>query len=282
MDENKIFNEEIKTVDNENSTNKAKRKKIIYVDDVQFMLLSVKDRLKKHYEVFPAKTAEILFEILVNITPDLILLDINMPQVDGFEIAKRLKNDSNYEDIPIIFLTGKTDKESVVKAIEHGAVDILFKPVSDAKLLESINYQFDLQMQIDNKPVVLAVDDSPSILKSVNYTLKDRYKVYTLPYSERIKDVLKLTEPDLFLLDCNMPKLSGFDLINIIREDPVHEETPIMFLTSENDHDTIFSAIGLGVCDYIIKPIDEKILHEKIAAHTKDFINRRLIRSTVR
>ena len=261
------------------SGNKGSRRKIICVDDVNFVLFSLKDRLKKHYEVFPAQSAEKLFELLAAFKPDLILLDIGMPEISGYDIIKSLKADANFAEIPVIFLTGNTDRSSVIQAFDLGAVDILFKPVADATLVERIEYQFSHELQKSNQPVILAVDDSPSILKSVNHALSDKYKVYTLPRSEAISDVLKRTVPDLFLLDCNMPKLSGFDLIDIIRKKPMHEETPILFLTSERDKDTIFAAMGLGVSDYIAKPIDEEVLKQKVALHLNDFIKRRIIRS---
>ncbi|MCL2096254.1 MAG: response regulator [Oscillospiraceae bacterium] len=260
-------------------SNEPVRKKIICVDDVHFMLLSLKDRLKKHYEVYPAQSGEILFEILTRVKPDLIMLDISMPEADGYEIIRQLKDDIKFKEIPVIFMTGRTDKASAVKALELGAVDILFKPVSEAKLLERLDYQFSPEKHHENRPVILAVDDSPSILKSVNYALNGKYRVYTLPYPEKMEDVLRLTTPDLFLIDCHMPKISGFGLIDIIRKIPVHEETPIVFLTSERDNDTVFTAISRGVCDYIVKPVDDEILRGKMAAHLKDFMKRRIIRS---
>ena len=255
------------------------RKKIIYVDDIQIMLLSIKDRLKKHYEVYPAQSTEILFELLLKIVPDLILLDINMPETDGYETIRQLKADSRYAKIPVIFLTGNTDRESVVSAMSLGAADILFKPVKDTVLIERIDYQFNYRKQLDNVPIILAVDDSPSILKSVNHALNDYYKVYTLPKSEAIREILNMVTPDLFLLDCNMPVYNGFDLIDIIRKIPAHEETPIVFLTSERDYETVSAAIGLGVNDYILKPIDEMVLREKIALHIKNYAMRRILRT---
>ena len=266
----------------ENRTETGGRRKIIYVDDVNIMLLSIKSRLKSHYEVYPAQSAEKMFEILANIKPDLILLDIGMPDPDGYEIIKQLKANEGFADIPVIFLTGKTDRNSVIKALNLGAADILFKPITDAKLIERIDYQFNPDSQTDNKPIILAVDDSPSILKAVNSALNDKYKVYTVPAPELVTEILKKLTPDLFLLDCHMPKLNGFDLIDIIRKFPLHQETPIVFLTSERDRDTVLAAVGFGVCDYIGKPIDETVLRERIAARLKDFTKRRIIRSLER
>ena len=91
-----------------------KQRKIILVDDVNFHLVNTKLRLKNHYEAYPAQSAEILFDILENIIPELILLDINMPGIDGFKILRKLKSDHRYIDIPVIFLTSHKSKENIV------------------------------------------------------------------------------------------------------------------------------------------------------------------------
>jgi two-component system chemotaxis response regulator CheY len=96
---------------------------------------------------------------------------------------------------------------------------------------------------------------------------------------QMLVELLKKIIPDLFLLDYNMPVLNGFDLIPIIRKFPGHEETPIVFLTSEGTIDHVTAARHFGACDYIIKPIDKKVLREKIAMHLTDFVIRRRIRA---
>ena len=254
-------------------------RKIVVVDDVNFHLLNFIERLKKHYEIYPAQSAEILFEILENITPDLILLDINMPEVDGFKILEKLKTDSPYADIPVIFLTGKTKRQNAIKAIQLGAVDFLTKPFTDEHVIESIEYQLDPEKRRANKPIILAVDDSPIILQEVNYELQEFYTVYTLPDPEKLKDLLKIITPDLFILDYKMPKLSGFELVPIIRDFHAHAETPIIFLTTEGTIDHISTAINLGAFDFMVKPIDPDVLHTKVGASLKDYIIRRRIRT---
>jgi len=256
------------------------RKKVVMVDDVGFLLLSAKERLKERYDIYPAISAEALFEILERIYPDIILLDINMPDVDGFETIKKLKGDKRFSRIPVIFLTSKNDKDSVIKCKNCGASDFIAKPFTDAKLIECIEYQLDPQKRDLDKPIVLAVDDNPSILKAVNHILHEKYVIRTLSKPENLKELLKIMTPDLFLLDCKMPGLHGFDLVHIIREHAEHEETPILFLTSEGTLDNISVAINYGVNDFILKPIDEVVLRQKIALHLADFVMRRRVRSS--
>ncbi len=254
------------------------RKKIIYVDDVYLHLTSVKTRMQRDYEVFPAQSVETLFEILENVMPDLILLDIKMPEHDGFEIIRTLKVNSRFAGIPVIFLSGNCDQKTLKEAMGLGAVDLVLKPFNDADLAAHIENQFTSQKQDAYMPVVLAVDDNPSILQSVNELLHNQYKVYTLPKPEAIKIVLKNVTPDLFLLDCKMPIFTGFDLIHLIRKLPEHKKTPIVFLTSESNRDTLYAAASSGISDYIVKPIDAAILRQKLAVHTADYMIRRQMR----
>ena len=253
------------------------RRKIILVDDFSMHLISTKERLKNYYEIYPAQTTEILLEVLQKITPELILLDINMPENDGYAVIKILKGNPRYANIPVIFLTSKYDKKSIIQGMSLGAVDFVTKPFSDLKLVECIESHLDPEKR--EKPIILAIDDNPSILQSVNNLLHDQYKVYTLPKPENLKKLLDIVTPDLFLLDCQMPGIHGFDLVPMIRKIQVNEETPIIFLTSEGSVDAVSVAINLGACDFIIKPINEVVLRDKMALHLKDYIMRRHIRS---
>ncbi len=72
-----------------------------------------------------------------------------------------------------------------------------------------------------------------------------------------------------------MPVVSGFELAAQIRANPKHENTPIIFLTSEGTRETLAAAVQAGACDLIIKPIDEAVLRERLAIHTADYLLRR-------
>ena len=257
----------------------SEQRKIIVVDDVNYVLFTLKEKLKHRYEVYPAQSSEILFDLLQRVTPEVILLDINMPETDGFEVIEMLKNDTRYAFIPVIFITGKYDRESVVKGMNLGAVDFLTKPVNPADLIDCIEYHLCPNMSTANKPVILAVDDNPSILRAVNHILGDMYRVYTLPEPQAIKEILKKVTPDLFLLDCEMPVMHGFELVSVIRAIDGHDETPIVFLTSVGTVDNLSVASGLGTRDFIVKPIDEIVLREKMEKHLADFLMLRRIRT---
>ena len=138
-------------------------------------------------------------------------------------------------------------------------------PDLDSSLKEAIKRLDDEEK--NRKMVILAVDDSPVILKSVSSVLGDEYKVYTLPKPTEISKILQQLTPELFLLDYQMPELNGFDLIPIIRGFSEHADTPIIFLTSEGTIDNVTAALAYGASDFIVKPFDPDILREKIARH---------------
>ncbi|MCL2698579.1 MAG: response regulator [Oscillospiraceae bacterium] len=254
------------------------RKTIVLVDDISFHLMSVKDRLKTHYKVYPAQNVEILFDVLMRVIPDLILMDLNMPYIDGFEAMEKLKNMKLFANVPVIVLSSSRDKENVLKAMSLGAVDFILKPFSDADLIDSIELQLNPERRAAEKPVILTVDDDPSVLKTVSFLLGSHYKVHTLPSPSKMQKLLNSVTPDLFLLDYNMPGYNGFDLVPVIRSHAGHAETPIVYLTTERSEDKISTAIHLGACGFILKPVDGDILREKLALHLKDFIIRRRMR----
>ena len=261
------------------------RKKIIHVDDVNYSLISVKSRLSKNFEIFAVNSAAKLYELLESIIPDLILLDADMPDVDGYETIKVLKANDRLAQIPVVFLTGKCDRESVVKGLSLGAADYIFKPFETERLIETLNnilspkgYELSTREGSNNKPGVLAVDDVASMLRAIQYALHDRYNVYLLSKPEGVPNFLKAEKPDLILLDYLMPTMSGFDLISIIKTIPEHKDTPIIILTTEGTGEHVKEAINLGASDFIVKPFNPKELNDKVAKHIRIANELRIIR----
>ena len=118
---------------------KKTRRRIIIVDDNASYLSVVRVLLKPHYEVYPAPSAFKLFDILEKFIPDLILLDVNMPEMSGFEAITVLRENPRYKDIPVVFLTAKDDEASAVEGLGLGAADYVTKPFSGPLLLKRIS-----------------------------------------------------------------------------------------------------------------------------------------------
>jgi len=119
-------------------------KKIIVVDDNIENLTAIKNTLKEKYEVFPCPSAVNMFDLLEHIKPDLILLDVEMPDINGYEAANKLKNNEIFKDIPIVFLTSMNDAESEIAGLNLGAVDYIHKPFAAPLLLRRIKTHLSL------------------------------------------------------------------------------------------------------------------------------------------
>ena len=114
------------------------KKLIILVDDNPANLKIGKNVLSEKYAVATAPSAEKLFGLLENNNPDLILLDIDMPEMDGFQAIEILKSKPETKDIPVIFLTGMADSCDAEKGRSLGAVDYITKPFDPPALIACI------------------------------------------------------------------------------------------------------------------------------------------------
>ena len=117
---------------------KSTRKRIIIVDDNVSYLSMVRNLLKSFYDVYPAPSAGKLFSVMEKFIPDLVLLDVNMPEMNGFEAIILMKESPRYKNIPVIFLTAKDDENSASKGLDLGAADYITKPFFGTLLLRRI------------------------------------------------------------------------------------------------------------------------------------------------
>ncbi len=124
-----------------------KRQTIMLVDDNQANLNIGKNILKPYYEVYALPSSERLFKFLESVTPDLILLDIVMPGMNGFDVIRILKADARYTNIPVIFLTSRAEELDELEGLDLGAVDYVTKPFSAAILLKRIENHMLIKKQ---------------------------------------------------------------------------------------------------------------------------------------
>jgi signal transduction histidine kinase len=122
----------------------TEHKKIIAVDDNLENLTALKNTMKDLYEVYPSPSALKMFDLLERVNPDLILLDVEMPEMNGYEAAKKLKGSDKYKQIPIIFLTSMNDAKSEMEGLNIGAVDYIHKPFAVPLLLRRIKTHLSL------------------------------------------------------------------------------------------------------------------------------------------
>lgn len=115
-------------------------KKILVVDDDPYILMSLEYLMKKNgYQVMIARNGSEALDLVVNKMPDIILLDIMMPDVDGYEICRQIKKSEKLKDIKVVFMSAKSKEADIQKGYDLGASFYITKPFSTRDMLKQIN-----------------------------------------------------------------------------------------------------------------------------------------------
>jgi len=125
---------------------------ILIVDDEPINVMIANKILQKNgYNTLTAASGQAALDVISSKLVDLILLDIMMPEMNGFEVCTKLQEDDNKKNIPVIFLTAVTDKESIIKGFEVGGKDYLTKPFNSSELLARVKAHADLKLSRDKQ-----------------------------------------------------------------------------------------------------------------------------------
>jgi putative two-component system response regulator len=200
------------------------RKIIILVDDDPLILKMARNILMNDYDVFTVPNGEKLFLLLEKIFPNLILLDVMMPEMSGYEILNRLKSDARTESIPIIFITSRTDPENELEGLNLGAVDYIAKPLSPQLLLKRVNIHIQLESQkrelrlwnenlqkivMEKTGIVMHLQNA--VLKTVSNLVECRDDV-TGEHVERTEQVLRLLVENMLCKGVYSSTLQTWDI----------------------------------------------------------------------
>jgi len=169
-------------------------KRILVIDDLPENVFMLKDRLEHEgYEVLTAYNGKSGIEKAQNEVPDLILLDVMMPDINGFEVCKTLVSDSRTSDIPIILVTAKTDPEDIKEGLDAGAYDYIKKPINKIELLARVKSELKLS---DANKLLVEVEKRNTFFATVvtaNHKIKQPLTLISLS-SAAIKRELKKDE----------------------------------------------------------------------------------------
>ena len=272
------------------------QKNILIVDDelLNRKLLSGILTSKPYDLTIAASGREALAKINEQL-PDIILLDIMMPDMDGYEVTKLLKNNPETRDIPIILITALTDYQSKIKGLEAGADEFLNKPVQAEELLTRIqsllrmkeyhdrlsskaNIEKSFTNKIDilnaekrsSQEVVLLVEDSSEEQALFASHLADQ--PYRLLIAANGKEALALVENeriDCLLIDILLPDMDGFTICKKIQDDEAYRHIQTVGITSAEDLSLKIRGIEAGFDDYLIKPVNFTELKVRIKALLK-------------
>ena len=196
-------------------------KRLLIVDDNIVNLRQAQMLLADNYSVMLAKSGEAALSICAKERPDMILLDVNMPDMDGFETIKRLKQDTELRQIPVFFLTASNSTETEIAALEAGAADFVTKPINKEILLHRLSLHLNLvDYQTSLEKSVRALEDS--IVASFA-ELVDGKKDNTGNHVLRTAKYVNLLGNKLLARGKFVEELSGGTLDMIVRGTPFHD-----------------------------------------------------------
>ncbi len=261
---------------------------ILIVDDIPDNLHLLSTILtKRGYNVRKALNGEMALKAAQASPPDLILLDINMPHMDGYEVCERLKANEQTQAIPVIFLSALTEWLDKAKAFQVGGVGYVMKPFKDEEVLVRVENQLKLSrlrsslqkpkvsMKQDNsnradapRANILIVDDTPDNLRLLSAILTERgYEVGKALSGEMALKSVKVAPPDLILLDIRMPQMNGYEVCEQLKADEQTREIPVIFISALDDVLDKVNAFTVGGVDYITKPFQDEEVIARVQTH---------------
>ncbi|TPI67660.1 PleD family two-component system response regulator [Mesorhizobium sp. B3-1-3] len=270
--------------------------RILVVDDIpaNVRLLEVR-LLAEYFEVLTASNGLDAIETCENGKVDVVLLDVMMPDMDGFEVCKRLKSDPATSHIPVVMITALDQVSDRVRGLEAGADDFLTKPVNDLQLmtrvkslvrLKSLTDELRLRASTtrnigieellsrdfateDAKPRVLLVDERKSSVERIQKMLRNSAEldVATDPNAGFFQAAEVAYECVLV-----STAFSNFDALRLCSQLRSLDRTrflPIMLLADEGEEGRILRGLELGINDYLIRPIDQHELTARLRTQVR-------------
>lgn len=237
---------------------------VLVIDDDPETLETIKLHLSETAHVTTALGGTLAVQCVREQRPDIILLDIEMPVLDGFKTLEQLRNIEECINVPVIMLTGKRDKYSVINSLTMGIDSYLVKPVSKGVLLDRITEVYQKNHKQETRRTILAIDDDMVYLKQLHSLLSDKYNVIMINAAKLALEYLTNHVPDLILLDYQMPLYNGLNLINIIRQNEARRNIPFIILSGSLDQKAIQDFYPHSPVAFLAKPIHKDALIEKI------------------
>lgn len=263
------------------------QKKILIIDDDPAHVKLLKVQLEhNNYNVITASEGRQGIKIARNENPDLIILDVLLPGINGFEVCKILKNDDNCKNIPVAMLTSVyiTDKDKK-EGLKLGAdtyvlkADVfLSKPFDYKRLLAAVNELLKGRKKAEKedepeKNSILIVDDDVNNLELLKVRLdQGDFEIETATDAFAGLAALEKREFDLILLDIQMPGKSGVEMLAEVRER--FPDTGVVMMTAYESVESAISTLKTGAADYLVKPLD----HRSILKTVFDNINKNRLR----
>lgn len=251
---------------------------ILLVEDEEANRLLLSRRLEQAgYAVASAENGRVALDTMRIERYDLVLLDMNMPVMDGLATLDAIKTDPALKKIPVMMLTANHTREQVIHCLSLGAADYLIKPVNPIELkdrvrrcLEQNVAQIEPTMRVETTDLtgsrVLIVDDEPLNLELLSRRLNQAgFRTLTAASGSEALELLEKGTVHAVLLDVIMPEMSGVDVLLTIRASEQWRSLPVLMLSADGQQETIEQCYQLGANDYLIKPFHTHDLQLRLA-----------------
>lgn len=247
----------------DNVTDKATT--VLIVDDNPSILETIGAGLEINgFSVITAVDGTTGLEKIRSAHPDVVLLDVRLPGIDGFQVCKESKSASETKDIPIILITGDQTVD-IDRGFALGADDCILKPVDMDYLVSRIKKLARIRMKI------LTMDDDVQVCELLSMFLeKQGYEVKSINDGLHIVEVAKEFKPNLILLDISLPVgPSGVEACRLLKNDSATRQIPVIMVTADEFVEKVDKCFEYGAEDYVFKPFNLPELLQRVKKYAK-------------
>lgn len=266
--------------------------RILIVDDNSLNVKLLAARLsREYYAVSTAANGADAIASAQQDPPDLILLDVMMPDMDGFETCRRLRADVRTCHVPVVMVTALSDIDDRIKGLKAGAQDFLSKPVNDLALLARVRAQLRLKLVMDEwrlrqtsgdggggmadrsdaavdsgKPRILLVCDAPAECSQIGRALAPMQAQLTIVADpEAARSAAMGEDYDMAIGSLALQHHDGLKICPALRGQEQTRHLPILLLGDPGDQELVARGLDLGANDYLLRPIDAIELTVRVA-----------------
>ena len=268
--------------------------RVLVVDDIVANIRLLEAKLTSEYfDVHTATNGTDALEAISTFNPDIILLDVMMPGIDGIEVCKRIKSNPKTQYIPVIMVTALDQPEDRVRGLEAGADDFITKPLNDAALFCWLKSLVRLKMLIDelrgratstlmeksDEPVnlaevetganVLIVDDRGIVADRITESLSKLHNLVVLKNPDEAINHNLETEFDLVIVSLDLLDHDGLRLCSQLRSFEKTRQLPLLIVIDPEDNARLMRALDMGVNDYLHRPVDKLELRARVNTQIK-------------
>ena len=237
-------------------------KKVMIVEDNELNMKLFRDLIEASgYETVRTRNGLEALDLARTHKPDLILMDIQLPEVSGLEVTKWLKEDDELHTIPVIAVTAFAMKGDEERIRQGGCEAYISKPISVARFIETIKSIWRCVMTAR----ILVVDDVPANVKLLEARLLAEYfEVLTASNGAEALDICERGNVDVVLLDVMMQGMDGFEVCRRLKSDPATQHIPVVMVTALDQVSDRVRGLEAGADDFLTKPANDLQLMTRV------------------